>query len=286
MTALAKSFDRRSMGLNAILTLGFAIGLAADAVIYKGSAVAINRSGYLVPASADPTLHVVGVSDDEKDNTGGAAGALSLRPKRGPHYFSNSATTAAVTDLDIGRPCYVVDDNTVARHDALGTRPVMGIVEGVDDFGVLVSVGLPGPAADGSIDVIGIAGADLSARLHLPVKLNGSGAVVSATTAGEFAWGIQQNAPASGAAVVVRVFGRSRVILGATLAEMARVAVQATTGRMKAAVGGTVAGGAGDPTNDALVASNCLGFLLVGGADGDTGVMFVNPMGAIPTTAA
>ncbi|MEZ4395073.1 MAG: hypothetical protein R3A48_28680 [Polyangiales bacterium] len=50
-----------------------------------------------------------------------------------------------MTDLDIYRPCYVVDDNTVARHDALGTRPVMGIVEGVDDFGVLVSVGLLGP---------------------------------------------------------------------------------------------------------------------------------------------
>ncbi|MEZ4395072.1 MAG: hypothetical protein R3A48_28675 [Polyangiales bacterium] len=109
---------------------------------------------------------------------------------------------------------------------------------------------------------------------------------MSAVTAGEFAWGIQQNAPASGAAVVVRVFGRSRVILGATLAEMARVAVQATTGRMKAAVAGTVAGGGADPSNDPLVASNCLGFLLVGGDDGDTGVMFITQMGALPTTAA
>ncbi|MEZ4395074.1 MAG: hypothetical protein R3A48_28685 [Polyangiales bacterium] len=59
MTASSKSsLTRRSMGLNAILTLGFAIGLAADAVVYKGSAVAINRSGYLVPAFTDPTLHV------------------------------------------------------------------------------------------------------------------------------------------------------------------------------------------------------------------------------------
>lgn len=286
MTALAKSIDRRSMSLNAVLSLGFAIGLAANAVIYKGSLVAVNVSGNLVPASADPSLRVVGVSDDEKDNTDGSAGDLSVAPRRGCFYLANSATTAAVSDADIGRLCYAVDDNTVARHDALGTRPVAGRVMGVDSFGVLVEVGLSPANVDGSVDIMLLAGADLSSLRHYPVKLNGSGAAVAATTAGEAILGILQNAPANGAIAIVRVSGISNIVLGDTITQGMKLAVEATSGRAKEAVAAYTNTNDAGAAQDALVGSYVFGICITGGADGDTGLCLLSPMGAIPTTAA
>lgn len=287
MTALADNFARKRHGINPVVALAFAIGLAASTHVYQGSLVAVNQSGYLVPASADASLHVVGVAEEEVDNSSGAAGALTCAPRKGVFYLSNSATTDAVSDADIGRPCYVVDDNTVARTSNGGARPAAGIVAGVDSFGVAVEVGLRPANADGSLDVLFLAGADLSTTgQYLFVKLNGSSAIVLADTAGEAALGVLQNAPASGAVARVRVQGVSKVIAGASLADGAVVATAVTTARAKAAVAGTVAGGAGDPTNDALVGSFAMGRLLADGTDGNATTMLVQPMGCIPTTAA
>jgi len=283
MTALDRNIQRKSMG-DAVLSRGFAIPLQALARVYKGSAVAINSVGTMVPASADPTLFVVGVAEDEVNNTSGLS--LSGVPCIGNFYFANSGTTDALTDGDVGRICYAADDNTAARTSALGTRPILGRVCGVDGDGVLVAVGMELANADGSVDLLVLAGASLTALRHYPVKLDGSGAVVAATTAGEQPLGILQNAPASGAVARVRISGISRVILGDTLTQGMKIAVEATSGRAKEAVAATVAGGAGDPTNDALVGSYAFGILITGGADGETGLCFINHMGAIPTTAA
>lgn len=283
MTALDRDFQRPSMG--PVLSRGFAIPLQALARVYKGSAVAINSVGTMVPASADPTLQVVGVAEDGVNNTTGLS--LSAIPLIGNYYFSNSGTTDAITDGDIGKLCYAADDNTAARTSALGTRPVLGRVVGVDTLGVLVAVGMEPANADGSVDLLILAGADLSSLRHYPVKLDGSSgsvAVVAATVAGEQPLGILQNAPANGAVARVRISGISRIVLGDTLTLGMKIAVEATSGRAKQAVAGTVnvAGGG----VEALAGSYAFGILITGGADGDTGLCFVNHMGAIPTTAA
>ena len=66
----------------------------------------------------------------------------------------------------------------------------------------------------------------------------------------------------------------------------ALVATAVTTARAKAAVAATVntgdAGGASDP----VVGSFVMGMALADGASGSLMSIFVNPMGAIPTTAA
>lgn len=287
MTALAANFSRRHMGDDAMLVLALAIGVDASTHIYQGSLCAINQSGYLVPASADASLHVVGVAEDEADNSSGSAGALSIRPRKGPHYLTNSSSTDAITDADIGRWCYVVDDNTVARTSNGGARPAAGVVAGVDSFGVLVEVGTHPAGADGAIDVLFPAGADLSTTgQFLFVKLNGSSQIVLADTAGEAALGVLQNAPASGAIARVRVLGVSKIVAGASLADGAVVATQVTTARAKAAVAGTVAGGGSDPTNDPTVGSYAMGRLLADGTNAATTTMLVHPMGLIPSTAA
>lgn len=279
MSALAANFSRRHMGDDALLVYGFAIGLAASTRVYQGSLVAINQAGNLVPASADVALHVVGVAEDEADNSSGSAGALSIRPRRGAFYINNSSSTDAITDADAGRFAYVVDDDTVARTSNGGARPVAGVIVGVDSFGVLVEVGTRPAIADGALDVLFPAGADLSSSAFLFVKLNGSSQVVLADTAGEAALGVLQNAPASGAIARVRVQGISKVIANATLTDGALVATTVTTGRAKAAVAGTVSG-------SNAVGSYAMGRLLADGASGVATTMLIQPQGLIPTTLA
>lgn len=279
MTALSKDFQRKSMGTGPVVSRGFACPVAASATIYKGSLVAINASGYLVPASADRNLRVVGVAEDGADNSAGSAGDLTVIPLRGVHLFANSSTTAAVSDADIGRFCYAVDDNTVARHNAVGTRPVAGRVVGVTADGVYVETGLV-TDEEGVRDIMLLAGADLSARLHLPVKLSTT-TVVSATTAGEVILGIQQNAPASGAVCIVRIAGVSNIILGDTISVGASLAVEATSGRAKAHVAATANTGTG-----AITGSYVFGHCITGGADGDTGLCNITHTGILPGTYA
>jgi hypothetical protein len=279
MTALAANFSRRHMGDDALLVYGFAIGLAASTRVYQGSMVAINQAGNLVPASADVALHVVGVAEDEADNSSGSAGALSIRPRRGAFYLNNSSSTDAITDADAGRFAYVVDDDTVARTSNGGARPVAGVIVGVDSFGVLVEVGTRPAVADGALDVLFPAGADLSSSAFLFVKLNGSSQVVLASTAGEAALGVLQNAPTNGAIARVRVQGISKVIANATLADGDLVATTVTTGRAKAAVAGTVSG-------SNAVGSYAMGRLLADGTSGTATTMLIQPQGLIPTTLA
>ena len=66
---------------------------------------------------------------------------------------------------------------------------------------------------------------------------------------------------------------------GATIADGGLVATAATTARAKAAVAGTVSG-------SNVVGSFSMGMALADGASGSLMSIFVNPMGAIPTTAA
>lgn len=290
MTALATSFARAREGVHPVCALQGGFPLAASVRLYVGSLVAVNGAGHVVPAHADSTLFVIGVAEEEVDNSGGLAGALSISAiRRGAFLFANSGTTGAVTDADVGRACFAVDDNTVSRLSLDGARPPAGIVRRVDASGLVsVEVGLASRnAIEGVTDYLYPAGADLSTTgQYLFVKLSGSSEIVLASAAGESALGVLQNAPASGAVAIVRRRGPSRVIAGASIADGALLAVQVTTGRAKGAVACTVAGGAGDPANDGLVGSFCMGMALSDGTDGAAMTIDVHPMGAIPTTAA
>lgn len=287
MTALSRNVTRRQHGLDPIPAQGFAIGVAAAVRIYQYALIGVTQGGYLTPASADASLYIVGVAPEERDNTSGAAGDLTLTPMRGVYYFANSSSTDAIVDADVGRFAYVVDDNTVARTSSGGARPIAGVIAGVDSYGVAVEVGVRTANADGAIDVLFLAGADLSTTgQFLFVKLNGSSQIVLADTAGEAALGVLQNAPANGAVARVRVQGVSKVVADGTLADGAILATTASTARAKAAVAGTVAGGGGDPSNDPAVGSFAMGRALSDGTSGNAMTMLVQPMGLIPTTAA
>ena len=290
MTAAAANADTPRYGVEAVVRKLMELPVAASTHIYQGTIVCLNLSGYLVPASADPSLTVVGVAQEEADNSAGAAGALECPVERGAFYLTNSSSTAAVSEADIGRIVYAADDLTVSRINVAGTYPACGKVVGFEGSSPIVEAGLLSRAESngGAVhDVLYPAGADLSTTgQNLFVKLNGSSQVVLADTAGEQALGVLLNAPASAAMGIIRVFGPCRVMGGATLADGALVATAVTTARAKAAVAATVntgdAGGASDP----VVGSFVMGMALADGASGSLMSIFVNPMGAIPTTAA
>ena len=112
--------------------------VAATTRIYGGSIVCVNAAGYAVPGSTATTLKAVGVSEHRADNTGGAAGAIRVRCRKGPHRFANSAAADAIALTDVGGDCYIVDDQTVAKTNGTNTRSVAGKVFDVDDDGVWV----------------------------------------------------------------------------------------------------------------------------------------------------
>jgi hypothetical protein len=134
-----------------------------------------------------------------------------------------------------------------------------------------------------------IAAADLSSSQYCAVVFSLSSGVLQCdlqSTAGGVADGILQNAPANGAIAIVRVSGISSIVLGDTITQGMKLAVEATSGRAKEAVAAYTNTSDAGAAQDALVGSYVFGICITGGADGETGLCLLSPMGAIPTTAA
>ena len=112
--------------------------VGANARIYAGSLVAINAAGFAVAASTALGLAACGCAEHRADNTGGPAGAIRVRVSTRPSQFANSAAADAITLADLGKDCFIVDDQTVAKTDGAGTRSRAGRVFDVDADGVWV----------------------------------------------------------------------------------------------------------------------------------------------------
>ena len=111
--------------------------VAAAVKIFGGSLVIRNAAGYLTKGATATACIGVGRAEKTVDNTAGAAGALSLDYRLGSFLFANLAGDL-VTIADIGKPCFIADDQTVARTDGAATRSRAGIVEAVEATGVWV----------------------------------------------------------------------------------------------------------------------------------------------------
>lgn len=131
---MALSADRNTPELAGSMRSG---GVAAAAVIYLGAIVMRNAAGYLTKGAAATGL--VGVGRAEQRVTGGsAAGDVALDYRPGIFRFDNSASTDLIGITEIGKVCYAVDDQTVAKTDGTGARSPAGFVEGIDAQGVWV----------------------------------------------------------------------------------------------------------------------------------------------------
>lgn len=119
------------------------------------SGLAILAAGYARPGRAGQggdtptkaadaaTYQAVGVFLESV--TGGVAdGDEVVKVEAGVWNFANSAGADEITAADIGKVCFVVDDETVARTSSSQTRAAAGVVVQVDDDYVWVSVGPAG----------------------------------------------------------------------------------------------------------------------------------------------
>lgn len=108
--------------------------------IFAGVMVAIDATSLAVPAAAVAAHRVIGRSSDLVDNSAGANGDLRVSTQAGTFQFDNSAGADLIALKDIGQPCYVVDDHTVALTSASAARPIAGTIFDVDELGVWVKI--------------------------------------------------------------------------------------------------------------------------------------------------
>ncbi|MFN4089975.1 MAG: hypothetical protein ACK4QW_13170 [Alphaproteobacteria bacterium] len=113
-------------------------GVGASELVHAGALLMRNAAGWLVKGAAATGAVGVGRAEERVDNSGGANGARNLRYRPGIYRFANSGGGDALTFADIGKCCWIVDDQTVARTSATDTRSRAGIVEMVDELGVWV----------------------------------------------------------------------------------------------------------------------------------------------------
>lgn len=114
------------------------VPVAAATKIYAGSLVVANATGFAAPGSVATTLTYLGRAAETVDNTAGAAGAKTIRVDRKDAYkFANHAADLVV-QADLGKTCYIVDDQTVAKTSGGATRSAAGKVVGIESDGVWV----------------------------------------------------------------------------------------------------------------------------------------------------
>ena len=125
MTALSASYGARRRD-------GALIAYPVGANVHprKGGLLTVAAATGLVgPASDTAALVFVGIAYEDGDNTGGAAGAKTVRVlKTGVYTYAKTA--AAQTD--VGKTAFIVDDATVSTA-ATTNNLACGIVVGVPD---------------------------------------------------------------------------------------------------------------------------------------------------------
>lgn len=77
--------------------------------------VAVNASGYAVPASATASQITLGVSDGWADNSTGSDGDVTVLVRCGKDFLMVNSTSDPVTQSQVGKLCYVEDSVTVAK---------------------------------------------------------------------------------------------------------------------------------------------------------------------------
>ncbi len=141
--ALTKAKKVSELNGETVVPKIFDLGVKAAAVILSGAIVCTDSTGYAVKGSAATGLVVRGVAQESKDNTDGSSGDIKIRTLAGVFKVKNSSSSDELAITDVGRVCYLVDDETVAKTSNSGARSPAGLVIQVDSDGVWVLLGMP-----------------------------------------------------------------------------------------------------------------------------------------------
>lgn len=137
MTALTADRDTPEK-LSSIAMPHERTGIDSD-VFYQGALVVYDQSdGKFKPGQAGTDLIAFGRC--ERQVTTGTSNTLTVPVRSGIFRFENSASADLIESDDVGKTCYVVDDQTVALTDGSSTRSAAGKIYDVDSDGVWVSI--------------------------------------------------------------------------------------------------------------------------------------------------
>jgi len=112
--------------------------MKGETTIYQGALVVMD-GGLAVPGKTALNLVMLGAAVETVVNTG-ADGAKKVMARRGAIKLFNLPADAILPG-DVGKDCYIVDDQTVARTSGTNTRSVAGKIIDVESDGVFVKVG-------------------------------------------------------------------------------------------------------------------------------------------------
>lgn len=112
--------------------------VAAKTEIFGGHIVALNATGFAVPATATAALLTIGISAGWVDNSAGADGGAQVLVRRDKFFLMVNSTTDPITQARVGQDCFVQDSITVAKTDDNKARPYAGKVAGIESDGVWV----------------------------------------------------------------------------------------------------------------------------------------------------
>lgn len=111
--------------------------LAASVKVWKGGMLMRNAAGFVTKGATATGCIGIGRAEATVDNSAGAAGAVSVEYRSGIFGFANLAADA-VTQAEVGKLCYIADDQTVAKTNGSATRSPAGIVDGIEGSKVWV----------------------------------------------------------------------------------------------------------------------------------------------------
>lgn len=111
---------------------------AASVKSFAGGMAVLDGSGNCKPGVTGTGLHYLGAFETTVDNSSGSAGDVTFAVAVAVFRWANSASSDEITAAEIGDICYIVDDQTVAKTSAGGTRSPCGVIVDVDSIGVWV----------------------------------------------------------------------------------------------------------------------------------------------------
>jgi hypothetical protein len=109
---------------------------------YKGGIVALDSADGLVKKGVTATT-LIALGRCEENVLTGTTNTRKIKCRSGIYKYLNSTAGDAIAADDIGKDCFIVDDQTVALTNGGSTRSRAGEVYGVDSDGVWVAFTFP-----------------------------------------------------------------------------------------------------------------------------------------------
>ena len=112
-----------------------ALPVAAGKTIYAGALVVATAAGFAAPGSTALNLAYMGRAEEQVSNADGADGDQTVRVRRGLVFRWANSGADPVDQSGVGKPCYIVDDETVSATDGGGAQSAAGTVIEIDEDG-------------------------------------------------------------------------------------------------------------------------------------------------------